>query len=307
MNVYKITPRGYCKGVVQAINQVKQARKQYPDQKIYILGMLVHNEMIAKAFEEMGIITLHQPGATRLELLDLVHEGVVVLTAHGSAKEVKEKAINKGLIVVDATCVDVLNTYELIQDYLTKDYDVLYIGKKDHPEAEGAIAINPSQVHLIEKNEDIDQLDLNKKYLLTNQTTMSMWDVYALSEYAKTRLNHVEFMKEICHATQIRQEAVADLPDEVDLVLVVGDAHSNNSNKLVSIAQSKSGKEAYRINCEEDIDLNWLKGKQCIGITAGASTPTYLINRVIQFVEQLDLNDPTTFKLVDSFDLNKVI
>lgn len=307
MKVYKITPRGYCKGVVQAINQVKQARATYPDENIYILGMLVHNQMIAQAFEAMNVKTLHQENKTRLELLDLINEGVVVLTAHGSSRAVKQKALDKGLIVVDATCVDVLNTYQIIEEYLDKDYEILYVGKLNHPEAEGAIAIDPKRVHLIQTNQDIDQIDPSKHYLLTNQTTMSLWDVYAMNEYAKSKLVNLEFMKEICHATQIRQEAIVKLPDEVDLVLVVGDEHSNNSNKLVSISMSKANKEAYRINSEADIDLNWLKEKQCIGITAGASTPTYLINRVIHFVEQLDLDDPSTHQFDTPFDISNVL
>ena len=169
MNVIGIMPRGYCKGVVRAINIAKKASTN--DKPIYILGMIVHNQYIVNALEDLGVYTIDIKGKTRLELLDEIHEGTVIITAHGASHKVFDKAKEKGLNVIDASCLDVIKTHDLIKDYLNKDYEVLYIGKYGHPEAEGAISIDEHQIHLIQNKNDIDLWEKDKKYVITNQTT----------------------------------------------------------------------------------------------------------------------------------------
>ena len=186
MQVKAITPRGYCKGVVRAIEIAKNAQNE--QQPIYILGMIVHNQYIVDALKERGIQTIDIPGQTRLELLDQIQHGTVIVTAHGASEQVFEKAKNKGLNVIDASCLDVIKTHDLIKEKLNERYDILYIGKKGHPEAEGAISIDEKRVHLITSKNDIQMMDPNKHYVMTNQTTMSLYDVYDLCEYAKTIL-----------------------------------------------------------------------------------------------------------------------
>ncbi|OUQ34269.1 4-hydroxy-3-methylbut-2-enyl diphosphate reductase [Massilimicrobiota timonensis] len=291
MQVKAITPRGYCKGVVRAIQMAKNAQNE--KQPIYILGMIVHNQYIVDALKKRGIQTIDIPHLTRLELLDHVHEGTVIITAHGASEKVFQKAKEKGLNIIDASCLDVIKTHDLIKARLDEGYEILYIGKKGHPEAEGAISINEKKVHLITKKEDLQKIPANQKYVITNQTTMSLYDVYDLCEYAKTILPHVQIEKETCKATQIRQEAIKNMDEDIDIVFIVGDPHSNNTQKLASIASQN--KEVHMIECLDDLNIEWLKGKKKAAVSSGASTPTYLTNQVIDFLKQFDESNSQTF------------
>lgn len=302
MQVKAITPRGYCKGVVRAIEIAKNAQNE--QQPIYILGMIVHNQYIVDALKERGIQTIDIPGQTRLELLDQIQHGTVIVTAHGASDQVFQKAKNKGLNVIDASCLDVIKTHDLIKEKLNEGYDILYIGKKGHPEAEGAISIDEKRVHLITSKNDIQMMDPNKHYVMTNQTTMSLYDVYDLCEYAKTILPHVTIEKETCTATKIRQEAIKNMEEDIDIVFIVGDPHSNNTQKLASIASEK--KEVHMIESLDDLNINWLKGKKKAAVSSGASTPTYLTNQVIEFLHQFNENNPQTF-FKQPIDLTKIL
>ncbi|GJM81001.1 hypothetical protein HMSSN139_34970 [Paenibacillus sp. HMSSN-139] len=143
---------------------------------IYILGMIVHNSHVTNSFEDEGIITLDGPN--RLDILSKVESGTVIFTAHGVSPEVRKMARDKGLTTVDATCPDVTKTHVLIEEKVAEGYEVIYIGKKGHPEPEGAVGVAPGKVHLIEKEEEIEQLNLAAdKIVITNQTTMSQWDI----------------------------------------------------------------------------------------------------------------------------------
>lgn len=177
MEIIKITPRGYCYGVVDAMVIARNASldKSLP-RPIYILGMIVHNKHVTDAFESDGIITLDGPN--RLKILEQIDEGTVIFTAHGVSPEVKRRAKEKGLVCIDATCPDVDNTHQLIREVKSNGYHVIYIGKKGHPEPEGAVGVAPDIVHLVQTLEDIDALPeelLNQKLIVTNQTTMSQW------------------------------------------------------------------------------------------------------------------------------------
>ena len=302
MQVKAITPRGYCKGVVRAIEIAKNTQNE--QQPIYILGMIVHNQYIVEALKKRGIQTIDIPGQTRLELLDQIQHGTVIVTAHGASDQVFQKAKNKGLNVIDASCLDVIKTHDLIKKKLNEGYDILYIGKKGHPEAEGAISIDEKRVHLITSKNDIQMMDPNKHYVMTNQTTMSLYDVYDLCEYAKTILPHVTIEKETCTATKIRQEAIKNMEEDIDIVFIVGDPHSNNTQKLASIASEK--KEVHMIESLDDLNINWLKGKKKAAVSSGASTPTYLTNQVIEFLHQFNENDPQTF-FKQPIDLTKIL
>lgn len=290
MKTTAITPRGYCKGVVRAIQIAQEASRSH--QPLYILGMIVHNEYIVNALTKLGAVTIDDPAKTRLELLDEIDEGTIIITAHGAGDQVFAKAKQKGLKVIDATCLDVIKTHDLIRDYLKQNIEVLYIGKKHHPEAEGALMID-ERVHLIEKAEDFLAFDPSKRYVLTNQTTMSIYDVYQLGQKGQAYLPHLEIAQEICQATRIRQKAIAGMNQSIDVVFIVGDPHSNNTKKLAQIAR-EAGKETYMIESINDLDLSVLKGKQHAAVSSGASTPTYLTNQIISFLKQFDETDPAT-------------
>ncbi|WP_181350131.1 4-hydroxy-3-methylbut-2-enyl diphosphate reductase [Thalassobacillus sp. CUG 92003] len=295
MDVIKIAPRGYCYGVVDAMVIAQNAAKD-PNlpRPIYILGMIVHNSHVTNAFENEGIITVD--GSNRLDLLDGIEDGTVIFTAHGVSPEVKTRAEEKGLTVLDATCPDVTHTHNLIRDKVAEGYEIVYVGKKGHPEPEGAMGVAPGKVHLVQTEEDVAELEIDHdKLLITNQTTMSQWDVYDVMETVIEKYPQTEKQQEICMATQVRQEAVAEQAKEADLTLVVGDPKSNNSNRLAQVSKEVAGTVAYRIADVTDIDLSWLEGVETVAVTAGASTPTPITKEVIRFIENFDTEDEDTW------------
>ncbi|WP_420865933.1 4-hydroxy-3-methylbut-2-enyl diphosphate reductase [Bacillus coahuilensis] len=302
-----MTPRGYCYGVVDAMVIARNAAldKSLP-RPIYILGMIVHNKHVTDAFEDEGIITLD--GANRLEILEKVEKGTVIYTAHGVSPEVRELAERKGLTAIDATCPDVTKTHDLILEKKAQGYEVIYIGKKGHPEPEGAVGVAPDIVHLIENSEDAASLSIKSdKIIVTNQTTMSQWDVMDIMEKIRERYPHAEAHKEICLATQVRQEAVAEQAGETDLLIVVGDPKSNNSNRLAQVSAEIAGTPAYRVSDVSEIQLEWLQGVETVGVTAGASTPTPIVKEVIQFLESFNSDDETTWTRETTVPLHKIL
>ncbi|WP_394232991.1 4-hydroxy-3-methylbut-2-enyl diphosphate reductase [Niallia oryzisoli] len=307
MNVIKIAPRGYCYGVVDAMVIARNAAldKTLP-RPIYILGMIVHNKHITDAFEEEGIITLD--GKNRREILEKVDGGTVIFTAHGVSPEVRELAKQKGLVSIDATCPDVTKTHDLIREKEKEGYTVIYIGKKNHPEPEGAIGIAPHIVHLVENVQDVENLTLDaEKIIVTNQTTMSQWDVKHVMDKIREKYPHAEFHNEICLATQIRQEAVAEQAVEADVLIVVGDPRSNNSNRLAQVSEEIAHTKAYRIADITELDLDWIKDAKAVAVTAGASTPTPITKEVITFLEKFDPTDSSTWVTENKVPLNKIL
>jgi len=289
MDVIKVTPRGYCYGVVDAIQMVKQVAKDpNAPRPIYILGLIVHNHHVVEEMESLGVISLD--GEDRLALLEQVDRGTVIFTAHGVSPSVKIKAREKGLHVVDATCPDVTKTHTLIAELVAEGYEIIYIGKKGHPEPEGAVGVAPEHVHLIERETDLAalQFSLEQKLAVTNQTTLSQWDTRALMNRIQERWPRVQIYNEICMATQLRQEAVAKTAPEADVVIVVGDKRSNNSNRLVQVAEELAGRKAYLVDNAAEVDPEWLAGKSKVAVTSGASTPTQITREVIQKLEQID-------------------
>lgn len=307
MEVVKITPRGYCYGVVDAMVLAMQTAKNLDlPRPIYILGMIVHNSHVTEAFEREGIITLD--GNNRLDILNQVDRGTVIFTAHGVSPEVRRIAREKGLTTVDATCPDVTRTHDLIRDKVADGYEIVYIGKKGHPEPEGAIGIAPEHVHLIEKEQEIAELSLNtERIVITNQTTMSQWDIKHLMNRLIEKFPTAEIHNEICLATQTRQEAVAEQAKETDLVIVVGDPRSNNSNRLAQVSEEIAGVKAYRVADITELNLEWLKGVRKVGVTSGASTPTPITKEVIAYLEQYDPDNPETWEIRRTVNMKKLL
>ncbi|MCZ8519341.1 MULTISPECIES: 4-hydroxy-3-methylbut-2-enyl diphosphate reductase [Paenibacillus] len=307
MDVIKISPRGYCYGVVDAMALAMQTAKNLDlPRPIYILGMIVHNAHVTDFFEKEGVITLDGPN--RLEILDTVEKGTVIFTAHGVSPEVRRRARDKGLTVVDATCPDVTKTHDLIREKSAEGYHIIYIGKKGHPEPEGAIGIAPDYVHLIERTEEIDALQVeSSRVLITNQTTMSQWDIKHIMKRILERYPHAEIHNEICLATQVRQEAVAEQAKEADLILVVGDPRSNNSNRLAQVSEEIAGVKAYRIADITELRREWLVPVRRVGVTSGASTPTPITKEVITYLEQYDPAKPETWEIRRTANLDRLI
>jgi 4-hydroxy-3-methylbut-2-enyl diphosphate reductase len=287
VEVVRITPRGYCHGVVDAFRIAKRVREE-TDGPVHMLGQLVHNTHATEDLEQQGVQLVDPPN--RLAGLEMIEGGTVIFTAHGVSPQVKERARERGLQAVDATCSDVVRTHDLVRDLAAQGCDVVYIGRHGHPEPEGVLGEAPGRVHLVQTLEDVERLDVqSERVAVTCQTTLSMWDTEDLIEAVKRRFPHVEVHNEICRATQERQEAAVRAAADVDAVIVVGSARSSNSNRLVEVVEKLGGKPAYRVDGVEDIDIGWLRGVNRVGVTSGASTPTQLTRRVVEYLEQLEV------------------
>src|SRR5438874_11692816 len=227
MEVLKITPRGYCHGVIDAFRMAKRVREETAG-PVHMLGMRVHNTHATDDLQEQGIALVDQPD--RLRGLEHIKEGTVIFTAHGVSPQVKQRAVELGLKPVDATCSDVVRTHELVADLARNGYEVVYIGRKGHPEPEGVIGEAPGKVHLVQDFEDIDELEIdNPRVAVTCQTTLSVWDTEDLINRVRDRYPDAEVHNEICRDTQARQEAAVEDAKDVDLETVVGRPRSSTS------------------------------------------------------------------------------
>jgi 4-hydroxy-3-methylbut-2-enyl diphosphate reductase len=286
MEVLRITPRGYCHGVVDAFRIAKRVRES-TDGPVHMLGQLVHNTHATDDLQRQGVLLVDPPN--RLAGLEQIASGTVIFTAHGVSPQVKRRAAELGLTAVDATCSDVVRTHDLVRDLAERGYEVVYVGRKGHPEPEGVVGEAPGHVHLVQDLADVEALHLaGDRVAVTCQTTLSMWDTEELIEAVRRRYPAVEVHNEICRATQDRQEAAVAAAREVDAVVVVGSTRSSNSCRLVEVVRKLAGTPAYLVDSVEDIDVRWFEGMRRVGVTSGASTPTQLTRRVVEYLETLE-------------------
>lgn len=296
MQVIPISPRGYCPGVVRAIRMVYDAiHNPNLPRPLYILGMIVHNRFVVDDLTQAGVITLDEPGKSRLDWVNEIKEGTVIVTAHGIEDNVIEAIQNKGLTLINATCKDVLKTHDVIRLHLRQNDQIIYVGKKNHPETEGALGIDPSII-LVESIDDIQSLPaITKPIFVTNQTTLSIRDVSSLFDAIVNRYPSAQISDEICHSTRIRQEAILTYNHGVDLCFVVGDPVSNNTRSLAMISQKETHVPTLRIESVDEIDPHTLMGIKTVSVTSGASTPTHLTQTVIDYLRQFDENNEETW------------
>jgi 4-hydroxy-3-methylbut-2-enyl diphosphate reductase len=286
LQVVKITPRGYCHGVVKAINIARESGRSI-EGPVFALGQLVHNRHVLDDLASHGVELVD--GQNRLEILEQIDRGTVIFSAHGVAPAVRRRAGEKGLRWIDATCPDVIRTHDLARDLAGRGYFIVYIGKHGHPEPEGVIGEVPAgQITLVETAEEVEKLEIAaEKIAVLTQTTISVWDTDALVTRIVERYPRAEVHNEICRATQDRQEAAVEAARECDLVIVVGDRRSSNSKRLVEVVRQRAGKPAYLVDNVDEIDPTWFRGVEKVGVTSGASTPSELTRTVIKHLEAL--------------------
>ena len=292
MEVVRITPRGYCHGVVEAIRIAKRVgAERADDEPVTMLGYLVHNEHVTRELEEAGVTLVAE--SDRMKGLEQVRAGTVIFTAHGISPQVVRAAQERGLNVVDATCSDVTRTHNLVRGLVDSGHHVVYIGKRGHPEPAGVMGIAPDHITLIESIDEVNALEAEpgRPLAVTCQTTLSVWDTSAIIDRLVERFPDIEVHNEICLATQERQEAAVLAADNVDCVVVVGSSRSSNSQRLVQVVKEKAGKPAYLVDTAVDIDPGWFRGVRRVGVTAGASTPTQITRAVITAIEALQAPD----------------
>lgn len=300
MEVIKVSPRGYCYGVVDALQVVQQAIKDpHVPRPVHILGQIIHNRHAVEELTVLGVITLDGPD--RMDLLEQVTGGTVIFTAHGVSPLVKARARERGLHCIDATCPDVTVTHQLVSTLARQGYVILYIGRNGHPEPEGVLGEVPEQIFLVENEADVDalapKLQRCERLAVTTQTTLSQWDTKQLIAYIKERYPHAQAHIDICAATQKRQEAIAAQASGAELTIVVGDPRSNNTNRLVQVSEEVAGVPAVRIEDISQLRPEWLTGKKRIAVTAGASTPSHLTREVIRYLEAYDPHTAQTERL----------
>ncbi len=304
MKVNVISEQGFCFGVNRSLRIVKEALNNPNTPKpIYILGEIIHNKFVNKAFEEKGIILLSENNLERINFLSKKNIGTVILTAHGVSPKIYDLLNVNNYYYIDATCPAVKSVQDSIIKYLSLDYEVIYIGNKGHVEVEAVLDIS-KLVHLVESLEDIKSLEIsNQKIYIQNQTTLSLFDLKPIVDALVLKFPNAIREKGICQATTKRQMA---LQKEIkgQLCLVVGDKNSSNSNKLKKIGQQFM--QTYLIESIEDIQLKWLDNVDEITVTSGASTPKAITNEVINFLKEYNKKDSKDWNL-KSYVTNKDI
>ncbi|MBX9403746.1 4-hydroxy-3-methylbut-2-enyl diphosphate reductase [Lysobacter sp. BMK333-48F3] len=287
MDVILANPRGFCAGVDRAIEIVKRAIETL-GAPIYVRHEVVHNRFV--------VDDLKHRGAIFVEELDEVPDGAtVIFSAHGVSKAVRAEADRRGLKVFDATCPLVTKVHLEVSRHCRAGRDVVLIGHEGHPEVEGTMGqwrreAGSGRIYLVEDADDVARLvvDQPENLAYTTQTTLSVDDTRGVIEALRAKFPALQGPKkdDICYATQNRQDAVRELAQRCDLVLVVGSPNSSNSNRLRELAE-RDGVEAHLIDGAIEIDPKWVEGRQRIGITAGASAPEVLVRGVIERLHEL--------------------
>ena len=273
LKVYLGVPRGFCAGVVRAIDVVDLALEKYGP-PVYVKHQIVHNPYVVESLEEKG--------AKTVEDVDEVPEGsIVVFSAHGSPPEDFEKAESRNLKVIDATCPLVTKVHNEARKYDAEGRKLILVGHRGHQEVKGTMG--QTSMALVDDREafDLTEWDAATPIAVITQTTLSVDDTRRSIDQIRERFSNVVIRNDLCYATTNRQAAVKELCRLVDLVLVIGAPNSSNCNRLQEVAEA-NGVTAYLINGPDELDPTWLEGVERVGITSGASTPELLVQEVIK-------------------------
>lgn len=281
MKVILAQPRGFCAGVERAIEIVERALEIY-GAPIYVRHEIVHNKYVVQTLRDKGVVFVN-------EVSEVPTGAITIFSAHGVSDQVESQAIARGLPIIDATCPLVTKVHKEAQRMEEENRQIILIGHSGHPEVEGTSGRVKSEVLLVENTEDVEKLNVidPQKLAYVTQTTLSVDDTKSIIDALRTRFPKIKGpgTKDICYATQNRQSAVHELAKMVDLLLVIGSANSSNSNRLREIGE-EHGIPSHLINGVEEINTEWLKGIETIGITAGASAPETLTMAVTNYLKK---------------------
>ncbi|MCB1413120.1 MAG: 4-hydroxy-3-methylbut-2-enyl diphosphate reductase [Xanthobacteraceae bacterium] len=282
MEIFLAQPRGFCAGVVRAIEIVERAIAKYGP-PVYVRHEIVHNKHVVESLKAKGAIFVEN-------LSEVPDNAVTVFSAHGVARSIEEEAAARNLPVLNATCPLVTKVHNQGKRYMAKGRALVLIGHAGHPEVDGTMGQVPGPVLLVQSVEDVDALPLpdDAPVAYITQTTLSVDDTRDIIAALKARFTDIQGpdTRDICYATQNRQSAVRDLSKFVDVILVVGAKNSSNSNRLREIG-SEAGVPSYLIADGSELDPDWLKDARTIGITAGASAPEVLVDDVITTLRRI--------------------
>jgi 4-hydroxy-3-methylbut-2-enyl diphosphate reductase len=282
MKVILAKPRGFCAGVVRAIEIVERAILKYGP-PVYVRHEIVHNKHVVETLKAKGAVFVEN-------LSEIPPNAVTIFSAHGVARTVQDEAKRRGLPVLDATCPLVSKVHNQGKRYVGKGRVLVLIGHAGHPEVEGTMGQVPGPVLLVQTEKDVDSLDIpaHTPVAYITQTTLSVDDTKGIIAALQRRFPDIEGpeTRDICYATQNRQSAVRELSEQVDVILVVGAKNSSNSNRLREIGE-EAGKRTYLIADGSELKPEFVEGAQVVGITAGASAPEVLVEEVIDALRRL--------------------
>jgi len=277
MNILLANPRGFCAGVEMAIDTVTEALK-IVGVPLYVYHEIVHNRHVVEGFVKQGVIFVDH-------IDEVPPNSTIVFSAHGVSPEVRCRALDRGCTLIDATCPLVTKVHMEAVRYARQGYKILLIGHAGHDEVVGTVGEAPDAISIVESPEDVNELPFTEddRLVYLTQTTLSMDDAEVIISAIKQRYPNIKEppSEDICYATTNRQQAVHQIANQADLVLVVGSKNSSNSLRLTEIAQNV-GTKAYLVDDKSEIDANWLEGAQTVLVTAGASAPEHLVEEIIK-------------------------
>ncbi|WP_148715569.1 4-hydroxy-3-methylbut-2-enyl diphosphate reductase [Chitinolyticbacter meiyuanensis] len=282
MHIILAQPRGFCAGVDRAIAIVEKALERF-GAPIYVRHEVVHNKFVIEDLKAKGAIFIE-------DLADVPSGNTVIFSAHGVSQAVRAEAAERGLAVYDATCPLVTKVHLEVKRLREQGFEIIMIGHKGHPEVEGTMGQSQAGMYLVEDADDVNTLDVAdvEKLAYVTQTTLSVDDAQVVIDALRARFPHIVGPKkdDICYATQNRQDAVKQLARDVDLLIVVGSPNSSNSNRLREVG-ANLGIASFMVDNETELKPEWFDGHVKVGITAGASAPDILVQRVIDRIRSL--------------------
>ena len=274
MEVEILKPKAYCAGVSNAIKLAYKAREENPNKKVYVLGMLVHNNFVVEELKKKDI-------QVALDINAIPNGEVIIFSAHGHKRELDEIAKQKNLIIYDSVCPKVLNNMKLIEDNVKADHYVIYIGQKGHPEAEACLSLYNKVILYTNNILNNYHIENDDSPLVINQTTLSILDIKSIHEEILRAIPKARIANEICGSTRLRQEAILSLDKDVDLIIVVGDNNSSNTKRLLEVAEASHPEVASLMIADaSELDMRICANKNHIVISSGASTPEDIIDAV---------------------------
>lgn len=287
-------PRGFCAGVVRAIETVERALTLW-GAPIYVKHEIVHNKHVVNDLKAKGAVFIEH-------LRDVPRGARIIYSAHGISPTVREEAKERELIEIDATCGLVTKVHSAVKRYALKGYKIILIGHRNHVEIVGTAGEAPEVTIIVESPQDVEKLTFtaDDKLFYTTQTTLSLDDVLPITKALEAKYPHIETLpsSSICYATTNRQVALRQITDQTQLVLVVGDPTSSNSNRLCEVAAVRNV-PSYLINDAGDIKPEWFNGVTVIGMTAGASTPEDIVQGCISHLKSLGVSEVEDVVLVE--------
>nr|WP_317333989.1 4-hydroxy-3-methylbut-2-enyl diphosphate reductase [uncultured Romboutsia sp.] len=269
---------GFCFGVKRAMKMAWDELEINSD--IYALGPLIHNKQAVQRYEEKGLVTVDT-------INDIPNNKNVVIRSHGVSKDTYDKANSNNLNIIDTTCPFVKKIHNIVKEFYEKGYKIIIIGDKNHPEVIGINGWCENSALIVKSIDDVNSLSLdnNSKYCVVSQTTLNLELYNKIVNTLSKKLDNITFKNTICSATKTRQQAAKELSVDVDCMIVIGGKHSSNTQKLVNICKEQV--PTFAIETKEDLDIDKLNTFNVIGVTAGASTPDWIIEDVINFIESL--------------------